>query len=511
MDLKRIIAKLHPLERAVLPTLKTETELKEITKKSKLKEVEVTRALQWLDNKKVLKLNIEKKKVVDLDKNGKTYKKEGLPERKFLEVINEEFKGINVITKKSKLSREEVNACIGLLKRKVAIDTQKGEYLQVKITEQGKKILEQKTPEENFLAKDFPVDFETIQDLDKFAFDELKKRKGLVKLEEIKTTTIELTEIGKKLSSMDLEGEVINRLTPGMLKTGSWKDKQFRAYDVEINVPKKYSGKKHFVGQATEYAKQVWIDMGFKEMTGDMVGTSFWNFDALFTAQDHPVRELQDTFYLGGKVEHGKLPSSKIVKGVRSSHENGGKTGSKGWQYKWNEEDAKRNVLRTHTTILSAKTVAELKEEDLPAKFFALGKCFRNESLDWSHLFEFNQTEGIVIDENANFRNLLGYLKAFFKKMGFPKARFRPAFFPYTEPSVEIDVWHPVHEKWLELGGAGIFRPEVVVPLLGKDIPILAWGPGFDRIILDYYKINDIRELYKNDIKQLRESKAWIR
>jgi len=140
-----------------------------------------------------------------------------------------------------------------------------------------------------------------------------------------------------------------------------------------------------------------------------------------------------------------------------------------------------------------------------------LGKCFRNETVDWSHGFEFNQTEGIVIDKNANFCHLFGYLKQFFKKMGFEKIRMRPAYFPYTEPSVEIDVWNPEKQKWLELGGAGIFRPEVVIPLLGKNIPVLAWGPGFDRILMDYYEIKDLRELYKNDITKLRKMRFWVK
>ena len=172
---------------------------------------------------------------------------------------------------------------------------------------------------------------------------------------------------------------------------------------------------------------------------------------------------------------------------------------------------SRKLVLRTHTTCLSARTLAELKKENLPAKFFAIGKCFRNETVDWSHGFEFNQTEGIVVDKDANFRHLLGYLKQFFKKMGFEKVRFRPAYFPYTEPSVEIDVFHPEKKVWLELGGAGIFRPEVTIPLLGEHIPVLAWGPGFDRTLMDYYGIKDLRELYKNDLTKLRNMKFWIR
>ena len=147
----------------------------------------------------------------------------------------------------------------------------------------------------------------------------------------------------------------------------------------------------------------------------------------------------------------------------------------------------------------------------MPVKYFAVGKCFRNETVDWSHGFEFNQTEGIVVDRNANFRHLLGYLKEFFRKMGFENIRFTPSYFPYTEPSVEIHVFHNEKKIWLELGGAGIFRPEVVIPLFGEYIPVLAWGPGLDRTIMDYYNIKDLREMYRNDVKDLREKKGWLK
>jgi len=250
--------------------------------------------------------------------------------------------------------------------------------------------------------------------------------------------------------------------------------------------------------------------MGFKEMKGSMVQTSFWNFDALFTAQYHPVREMQDTFFIK-EPQFGKLPDPKLVQSVKAMHEHGGDIGSIGWQYKWSELETKKNVLRTHTTPLSAHTIANLKSSDLPGKFFSIGQAFRNETMDWSHLFELTQSEGIVIDENANLRHLLGYLKEFFKKMGYDKIRARPAYFPYTEPSVEIDVYHPIHKKWIELGGAGIFRPEVTVPLIGKDVPVLAWGLGPGRILMGYYGITDIRDLHKNDLKQLREIKYWLK
>jgi len=216
---------------------------------------------------------------------------------------------------------------------------------------------------------------------------------------------------------------------------------------------------------------------------------------------------MQDTFFIDKKTE---LPGKKLVEAVKKTHEKGVEN-SKGWQYEWKEEEAKKLVLRTHTTCLSAQTLSKLKPKDLPQKFFVIGKCFRNETVDWSHIFEFNQIDGIVVDKNANFKHLLGYLKQFYKKMGFKKIRFSPAYFSYTEPSLEIHAWHPEKKVWLELGGAGIFRPEVTIPLLGEAIPVLAWGPGFDRILMDYYKIKDLRELYKNNLDQIRKMKFWMK
>ena len=169
--------------------------------------------------------------------------------------------------------------------------------------------------------------------------------------------------------------------------------------------------------------------------------------------------------------------------------------------------------MRTHTTVLSAHTLWKIKEEKLPlpGKYFAIGKCFRNEAVDWKHLFEFHQVEGIVVDPNVTFSQLLGYLKIFFTKMGYPNIRIRPSHFPYTEPSVEIDMWNEHRKQWVEFGGAGMLRPEVTKTLLGEEIPVLAWGPGFDRIIVEYFGITDIRDLYKNDIKQMRDMKRFIR
>ena len=217
---------------------------------------------------------------------------------------------------------------------------------------------------------------------------------------------------------------------------------------------------------------------------------------------------MQDTFFLKNP-EFGYLPRDEIVSKVKKVHEKGD-YGSTGWGYEWDEKTAKKNVMRTHTTALSAITLAKTNLDNLPLKFFNVGKVYRNETMDWSHLFEFYQTEGIVIGE-VNFRHLLGYLKEFFGKMGYEKVRFRPAFFPYTSNSTEIEVYLQDRKQWIELGGAGIFRPEVVMPLLGKDIPVLAWGLGLERIVTPYYNITDLREIYGNDLKQLRTIKNWLK
>jgi phenylalanyl-tRNA synthetase alpha chain len=346
---------------------------------------------------------------------------------------------------------------------------------------------------------------------EKFAFDVFRKRKEIVKTDIEKIKRYVLTDLGKTLVNTDISPtETVDRVTSSMLKDGSWKSKSFRRYDVNINVPKVYGGRRHFENQAVDYIKRIWLDLGFKEMEGSMVQTSFWDLDSLFVPQDHPAREMQDTFYLK-HPKSGKLPDKQLLDRVKQTHENGWTAGSTGWKYHFSEDISKLNLLRTHTTVLSARTIASLKKEDLPAKFFSVGKVFRNEATDSSHLFEFYQVEGIVIDPDVNFRHLLGYLRLFFMKMGYLDVRIRPAHFPYTEPSAEIEVLHPTFKKWIELGGSGIFRPEVVKPLLGIDVPVLAWGMGMGRIISEYYNLDDIRDLNRNNLQQLKETKAWLK
>ena len=503
MNIKELIEKLHPLERRVLPVLQNNITLSQIVGKTNLKDVEVMRALQWLENKKVLRIKKSVREIIQLDKNGERYLKDGFPERIFLNALKNTYR-LNEIKNASRLDEDEFNVSLGVLRKIGAIELRVNKII---LTDEGKKLLTKKLSEEIFITK-LPLDSSKL--IDKDVYNELMKRRSIIKTSIEKIWRVELTNLGEELLKEKITDEHIDAVTPSLIKESLWKDKKFRRFDVEINVPKIYPGKRHFVNQAIEYVKRIWLEMGFREMTGPLVQTSFWNFDALFTAQDHPARDLQDTFFIKDP-KYGKLNNNAIVERVRKTHENGWSTGSLGWRYVWDKNEAKRNVLRTHTTVLSAKTIAALNHNELPVKFFSIGKCFRNETLDWKHLFEFYQVEGIVVDENANFKHLLGYLKEYYRKLGFDKIRFRPSYFPYTELSVEPEVFHPVKKEWIELGGAGIFRPEVVKPLLGKDIPVLAWGQGLERAILDYYNLKDLRDLYKNDLKLLREMKPWLK
>ncbi|UZE93893.1 MAG: phenylalanine--tRNA ligase subunit alpha [Candidatus Pacearchaeota archaeon] len=509
VDLEDLLLSLSPLERTILPLLHLSS-VDKISEQGKLDMISLNRAFQFLGNKNLIKLSKEKRKFVKIDTNGILYLKKGLPERRLLSLLFDIKKiGLGDAKKRSGLSDNEFAIALGVLKEKKFVEVITGSInLKVSKEEATKKF-----PEEKFLES-LPLELEKLNEKEKNIFQKLKTRKDLVRIDEISKISFEITELGKKVIDElpKFKKELIEQLSSDMIKKGTWRGKVFRKYDIKSRAPEIYGGKRHFVNQAIDYARKIWIEMGFKEMTGTLAQVSFWNFDALFTAQDHPVREMHDTFYV--QELKGKLPDKKIVKAVKGAHEKG-VHGSKGWKYEWKEDEAKKIILRTHTTCLSAKTLAilgKLKDKkNKRGKFFAVGKCFRNETLDWSHGFEFYQTEGIVLDKNANFRHLLGYLQEFYKKMGFNKIRFAPAYFPYTEPSMEITVWHPEKKVWLELGGAGIFRPEVTIPLLGEFIPVLAWGPGFDRAIMDYYQIKDLREMYKNDINQLRKIKFWLK
>jgi phenylalanyl-tRNA synthetase alpha chain len=509
-DVNKQIASLHPLERKILPLIPSFSQLADLMAKSGLKEIEVMRALQWLKNKGIISLKEELRELIFLERNGQEYQKHSLPERRFLVSLNREM-SLKDIEKASGLEKEELNVSLGLLKRKIAINIiKRGNDTFISLTDTGRNMLKKDLLEELLLKKVFPLDPKSLTPEEVYALNELKKRSKILRQDVQKIKTAILTELGSRIlrSFSTQNKDVIESLTPELLKSKMWQGKDFRTYDLKASVPRMNYGKKHFENEAIDYVKSIWVSLGFKEMSGTMVQTAFWDLDTLFVPQDHPAREMQDTFYLKNPSS-GKIPED-LKKKVKAVHESGADTGSKGWGGIWGEEKAKKLLLRTHTTVLSAQTISKLKKQDLPLKFFSVQKVFRNEALDWKHLFEFYQVEGIVVDPNATFENLKWYLEEFFGKMGFNKIKIRPSYFPYTEPSVEVEVYLEDKKQWIELGGAGIFRPEVTKTLLGFECPVLAWGLGLGRIAVPYYGINDLREFNRNDLKQLKGIKKWL-
>lgn len=309
----------------------------------------------------------------------------------------------------------------------------------------------------------------------------------------------------KYASVRKLQGKQVTELTSDMIKSGVWRKVRLKPYNVSAHGKPPHPGKLHPLTAVIEKTREIFFDLGFKEVSGPMVESSFWNFDSLYQPQDHPARDSADTFYVSNPGP-SKLPAKGVVDAVKNAHETGGNTGSKGWRYKWSLAAARKTIMRTHTTPVSARSLLDVKP---PAKVFSIGRVFRNETIEYKYLPEFTQVEGIVVDENVSFRDHLGFLKEFYLRMGFEKVRFRPAYFPYTEMSVEPEVWFEPKKTWLELGGSGMFRPEVTRPL-GINTPVLAWGLGLERLAMLKLGINDIREFYyRNDLRMLRRATIW--
>jgi phenylalanyl-tRNA synthetase alpha chain len=323
-------------------------------------------------------------------------------------------------------------------------------------------------------------------------------RRGILQERETVKNVIAITPEGLARAGKGLDlREETGTLTREQILSGSWKTANLRRYDVSRLPKKVYPGKVHPYQRIIAEMREILLEMGFEELCGGIVQQSFWNFDALFQPQDHPAREMQDTFYL-----REKIPLPKDYEKVKAMHLSGGETSSTGWGGTWKEEKAEQCVLRTHTTCLSIQHLAQNKKP--PVKAFAVGRVYRRETIDTTHLAEFEQLEGIVMDENVSFANLLGILREFYNRMGFESVRFKPSYYPYTEPSLDAEVYVD-GIGWIEMGGAGVFREEVTAPI-GITCPVLAWGLGVSRIAMLRLGLKDLRLLHKSDVLFLRET-----
>lgn len=454
----------HEIEKKIITALKNNPQQtpEKLEKSTNLSPDQIRRGIEWLKLKE-LAIVIESQSItISLGKNGLDSFYNGLPERRLLNLLKNE-------SKKFKVLQNELGSifgpAMGIARKNNWIDTSEDEIFLKNYPSEipGEKTLKQIG--ENKILKNI---------IDKNDLSAIFKRPDFILENIIKNKEISLTEIAKSI-------EIITEST--------------NAINVESKVPDVFVARTHPLKDTIDEIREIFVTLGFTEIIGSITQPSFWNFDALFTPQDHPARELQDTFYLDG-FSTKKIGTLDQIKKISESHK-------KNWRYSWNIDEARKTVLRTHTTCVTIKHLAENKLDE--ARVFSLGRVFRNEKVSYKHLVEFNQIEGIVVGKNANLRNLMGIQREFYKRIGITKIKFWPTFFPYTEPSLQTMVYNDKLGKWIELFGMGVFRQEVTKPL-GITKPVLAWGGGIERIAMLKYGLDDVREFYNNNLNWLRNT-----
>ena len=224
-------------------------------------------------------------------------------------------------------------------------------------------------------------------------------------------------------------------------------------------------GNKHPIQSTMDEIKRLFGQIGFAVAYGPEIDDDFHNFSALNFPKDHPARDMQDTFFT--------------------------------------KEDL---ILRTHTSNVQ---VHLMQERQPPLRYIVPGRVYRNESISFKSFCLFHQVEGLYVDKNVSFSDLKGTLEYFVKKMfgSKTKMRFRPSFFPFTEPSAEVDIWSEKNNQWLEILGSGMVDPEVF-KAVNVDNNLwngFAFGMGVERICMLQYEIDDIRLLYQNDVRFLEQ------
>jgi len=455
----------HEIEKKIITSLKNNPKQtpEQLEKSTDLSADQIRRGIEWLKLKGLAIVNESQTINLSLGKNGLESFHKGLPEKRLLDLLKNDSKKLQDL--QSELGTV-FGPAIGLARKNNWIDTS----------------------EDKIFLKNYPSEFsgeKTLKQIgenkipqSKLDLDDLSnifRRPDFITEEIIKIKEVSLTENAKSIE----------------ISTNS-----SSAIDVESKVPDVVVARIHPLKDTIDEIREIFVTLGFTEIIGNLTQPTFWNFDALFTPQDHPARELQDTFYLDG-LSSKKIGTSEQIRKISESHK-------KNWRYYWDINEARKMVLRTHTTCVTIKHLAENKPDE--SRVFSLGRVFRNEKVSYKHLVEFNQIEGIVLGKNSTLRDLMGIQREFYRRIGLTKIKFWPTFFPYTEPSFQTMVYNDRLGKWVELFGMGIFRPEVTKPL-GITKPVLAWGGGIERIAMLKYGLDDVREFYNNNLNWLRSAK----
>jgi phenylalanyl-tRNA synthetase alpha chain len=523
VDVQTAVKNLHPLEIRVLLFYKKGDELtvEKIEKDLGFKSGSGNQALSWLAGKGLIaEIRRETKFFFELTDLGRRWKEKGTPEERIIELvrIKQGDGGLTLpeIARTLELDNKDAGSAFGSLSKLGVLAMDAGKQviwaLPAAQTENGR-------PKSGPAAERLAairglldragglLSQDELSEGERLAMAGMAKKRGAADaaFRELDRETVvfglsaEGEAVAAVLTAAGITGDEIGGLTPEMLESGAWRGKTFRSYNVKVPPTRLIPGRSNPYAKFLEDVKDKLSSLGFEEFDGPLVETEFWNSDALFMPQFHSARDIHDVYHVA-EPEKAKAIEEPWLSRVAAAHENGGETGSRGWNYVFDREFTKRLILRSQGTVLSAKT---LPKANIPGKYFGIVRCFRYDRVDATHLSDFYQTEGIVLGEDVNLRTLLGMLDMFAREVaGAKEVKYVPGYFPFTEPSVEVHIKHPVL-GWFELGGSGIFRPEVTHSL-GVDVPVAAWGIGIDRMALMALGLNDLRELFSYDIEHVR-------
>jgi phenylalanyl-tRNA synthetase alpha chain len=526
MDLQTFVKSLHPLEIKIILNYKKGDELTidRVEKDLNLKSGNGNQALSWLAGKGIVQeLRRESSFFYELTDLGREWAEKGSPEERILELLQKQG-GLRLpeIAQTLNLENKDIGSAFGSLSKLgvLSMDDDKKVILNL----DPKKITGLKTAVLRGLMKKAAekglLDESSLDTAEKEVMAQAAKKRaaadapfrqidretvvfGFTGHAEKETNRFTQEKLAAALNEAGISGEEIGALTAEMLAGGSWKGKTFRSYNVKVPPTRLIPGRTNPYAHFLEDVKDKLVSLGFEEFDGPLVETEFWNSDALFMPQFHSARDIHDVYRIAKPV-HARAIEEPWLSNVAAAHENGGKTGSLGWRYAFDRDFTRRLILRSQGTVLSAKT---LPKANVPGKYFGIVRCFRYDQVDATHLPDFYQTEGIVLGEDVNLKTLLGMLEMFALEVaGAKEVKYVPGYFPFTEPSIEVHIKHPVL-GWFELGGSGIFRPEVTESL-GVQAPVAAWGIGIDRMALMALGLNDLRDLFSYDIESVRLRRA---
>lgn len=496
----------HPLEIALLKLLLEKSggvAVEALPDLSGLDPAQVQMAIGWLKAKGLIEETLEEVQTeISVTETGKLATEQGFPEEWILEKIRENPALTLDALRKTVEDPAQISKAIGELKEAGVLELQAGGMIRI-----GKPLPDSLARTFALIREigNFPsVILETLPVEDRELLTALQRKrgkgKGILRFDVREKRRVVLKSGLISPNDLEAQEDLLGPVTPEMIQNRTFRGRSFRPYSLDTPPPRPPIGLIHPYREYLNQVRKQLVRLGFEEMSGPIVETEFWNMDALFIPQTHPARDIHDIYFVREPREARSI-DPEVARKVRAVHSGSGETfGSRGWRQPYNENQAKRLLLRSQGTALSARTMALTPK--VPGKYFALARCFRYEQVDQTHAVDFYQAEGIVLEEDASFRTLLGLLTLFAREVaGAKEIHFKPAYFPFTEPSVEVHVRHPTL-GWMELGGAGLFRPEVLKPL-GVEVPVIAWGLGIDRMAMMRLGLSDIRDLFSGSLNTL--------